>query len=358
MKTVCLMLVLLAVVTFAADPRPAQPYFPDVEGLKTLVCDFHTHTVFSDGRVWPDVRIEEARREGIDVIVISDHIEYQPHKNDLPTNHERPYEIARSKAEQFNVLLIKGAEITKDTPPGHYNAIFTASIGPLHKPDVLDAVRIAAEQKAFVFWNHHAWQGEDRGKWQDVQTKMYDNQWLHGLEVANGSEYYPNAHRWCLEKNLAMLGNSDIHGPSIDYRYTPDKHRTLTLVLAEERSPEAVGQALFARRTLAWHGNRLIGRPEHLRMIFDAGVTVSPVHLVRGKRGYFEIANRTMLDLQLARVGQKGPSRIQVPAGSAVVESAELGEDNAGITCRYTVENMRAAPDAGLEVAFEVGLPN
>jgi hypothetical protein len=351
------MLVLLTVVTFAADPRPAQPYFPDVAGYKTLVCDFHTHTVFSDGSVWPDVRIDEARREGIDVIAISDHIEHQPRKNDLPTNHERPHEIALGKAEQLNVLLIKGAEITKGTPPGHYNAIMVTAIGPLNEPNVLDGVRIASEQKAFVFWNHHTWQGEDRGQWQDVQTIMYQNKWLHGLEVANGSTYYPQAHQWCLDKNLTMLGNSDIHGPSIDYRYTPDKHRTLTLVLAKERSLDAVREALFARRTLVWHGNRLIGRPEHLKLIFDAGVTASPVHLVRGRRAYFEIVNRTMLDLQLVRSGKLGPWRINVPAGSAVVESVEIDQSNTAVTLDYIVENLRATPEAGLAVRFQISRP-
>lgn len=357
MKTVCFVLALFTVVTFAADPRPAQPYFPDVAGFRTLVCDFHTHTVFSDGSVWPDVRIDEARRERIDVIAISDHIEHQPHKNDLPTNHERPHEIALGKAEQLNVLLIKAAEITKGTPPGHYNAIMTGANAPLNEPDVLDGVRIAAEQKAFVFWNHHTWQGEDRGQWQDVQTKMYENNWLHGLEVANGSSYYPQAHQWCLDKNLAMLGNSDIHAPSIDYQYTPDKHRTLTLVLAKERTLDSVREALFAHRTVAWHGNRLIGRPEHLKLIFDAAVTISPVHLTRGRRGYFEIANRTMLDLQFVRTGKIGPGRINVPAGTAVVESVDLGENNAAVTLDYTVENLRAAPQAGLPVSLKIGMP-
>jgi len=34
--------------------------FPDVPGFKTLKCDFHQHTVFSDGSVWPDIRVMEA----------------------------------------------------------------------------------------------------------------------------------------------------------------------------------------------------------------------------------------------------------------------------------------------------------
>lgn len=42
---------------------------PDLKGYRTLKCDFHIHTVFSDGTVWPTVRVEEAYREGLDAIV-------------------------------------------------------------------------------------------------------------------------------------------------------------------------------------------------------------------------------------------------------------------------------------------------
>lgn len=356
-KTCILTLLILSALAFAFDPRPVDPYFPDVAGFKTLLCDYHTHTVFSDGQVWPSVRVIEARREGIDVLVISDHIEYHPHKNDLPTNHERPYEIALPKAQDFNILLLKGAEITKDTPPGHYNAVLVTTIDPLDNPDVLDSVRIVAEQNAFVFWNHHSWQGENRGKWEDLQTKMFENKWLHGMEVANGRDYYPKAHQWCLDKNLTMLGNSDIHEPSIEYKYTPWQHRTLTLTLAKDRTIESVREALFAGRTIVWHENRLIGRPEHLKLVYDAAVTVSPIHLKRGDRGFFEIANRTLLDLQLVRTGKSGPRRITIPPRSVVVESVELEEGKTTASLEYRVENMLIAPEKGLPVTLDIRLP-
>ena len=31
--------------------------FPDTEQYKTLVVDLHTHSTFSDGHVWPTIRI-------------------------------------------------------------------------------------------------------------------------------------------------------------------------------------------------------------------------------------------------------------------------------------------------------------
>ena len=41
------------------------------------------HSVFSDGSVWPDTRIEEAKRDGLDVIATAEHLEYQPWKDDI-----------------------------------------------------------------------------------------------------------------------------------------------------------------------------------------------------------------------------------------------------------------------------------
>ena len=80
---------------------------PDIMGYKTLKCDFHMHTVFSDGLVWPTVRVDEAWQEGLDAIAITDHIEYQPHQKDIPTNHNRSYEIALPRAKEKGILLIE-----------------------------------------------------------------------------------------------------------------------------------------------------------------------------------------------------------------------------------------------------------
>ena len=51
--------------------------FPDVPNYKTLLCDLHMHTVFSDGSVWPNIRVMEANKDGLDVIATTEHLEYQ-----------------------------------------------------------------------------------------------------------------------------------------------------------------------------------------------------------------------------------------------------------------------------------------
>ena len=98
--------------------------FPNVNGYKTLKCDFHIHTVFSDGQVWPNIRIEEAIRDGLDAISLTEHIEYQPHKTDLPhPDRNRSFEVAKEYNKPYDLLLIHGAEITRRMPPGHANAL-------------------------------------------------------------------------------------------------------------------------------------------------------------------------------------------------------------------------------------------
>ncbi len=79
--------------------------FPDVPGYVTLKCDFHSHTVFSDGRVWPTVRIDEAWRCGLDATAITDHIEYLKFKEDIPPNLDRPYEIIDYSIVEHDILV-------------------------------------------------------------------------------------------------------------------------------------------------------------------------------------------------------------------------------------------------------------
>jgi hypothetical protein len=91
---------------FSASAQNATPEegtraieFPDIPGYVTLKCDLHMHTVFSDGSVWPDIRVQEAIRDGLDVIAITDHVEYQPKKKDIPhENRNRGYELALKSA--------------------------------------------------------------------------------------------------------------------------------------------------------------------------------------------------------------------------------------------------------------------
>ena len=47
--------------------------FPDTDAYQTLVVDLHTHSVFSDGNVWPSIRMREAALDGLDAIAVTEH---------------------------------------------------------------------------------------------------------------------------------------------------------------------------------------------------------------------------------------------------------------------------------------------
>jgi len=364
---------LAATLAALAHDRARTPVrIPDIPGYRTLKCDFHTHTVFSDGKVWPDVRAEEAWREGLDAIAITDHIEYQPHKADLPTAHNRAYEIAHSHGQGLQLVVILGSEITRAMPPGHLNAIFLTDARALDVKEWRDAVAEAHRQGAFIFWNHPGWTGQQPdgvARWYPEHSELLASNQLHGIEVVNAREYYPEAHAWCLEKNLTMLSNSDIHNPlNLDYDLHLGDHRPITLVFARNGSPEAIKEALFARRTAVYAGQLLVGREEFLKPIFERSVRVlTPQVQVRGTgRAYVQIANDSDLTYTLRPSADdpdlQFPRELRLPGGkTALLEVRGRAEDRRGeraLRLPCAVTNLLVAPNVPLtvELPFTVNL--
>jgi hypothetical protein len=351
------LLVFLATVAIASAQVRNEIAFPDIEGYQTLKCDFHTHTVFSDGNVWPTVRVDEAYRIGLDALALSDHIEYQPHKADVPTNHNRPYEIALGRARELGIILIRGAEITRDTPPGHFNAIFLKDVNPLVKDDFVDAISAACEQGGFVFWNHHAWKGEELGRWLDIHSTLYDKKLLHGMEVANGETYYPTAHRWCLEKGLTMVGNSDIHEPDLLQQNTSAKHRTITLVFVTEKSEQGILDALRSGRTAVWCRDLLIAKPEWLTALAEAILEIDPPHLRSKTSVRIKVRNKCAMDLVLKRTGQVGPAEVTLKANTTAVFRINVPDASRPIQLDYQITNFLAGPGEGLDISYTIPAP-
>ncbi|HOX38762.1 MAG TPA: histidinol-phosphatase [Candidatus Brocadiia bacterium] len=357
MKKLLLILVLALVLarSLSAQEVRNEIAFPDVPGYVTLKCDFHMHTVFSDGDVWPPVRVEEAWRTGLDAIAITDHIEYQPHKDDVPTNHNRPFELARESAKERNIILIHAAEITRETPPGHYNALFLSD-NAFIVADFPECVHRANEQGAFVFWNHHTWKGAEAGRWTDTQQKLYDAKRLHGLEVANGGTYYPDAHRWCIEKKMTMLGNSDIHDPDLRLKNTDADHRTVTLIFAKERAEAGIREALNERRTAVWVNDQLIGLEEVIAPLFRECVKIEMPHY-RGKDAWASVRNNSEMTIRLTRTDGPGPGTMTLKPRSVGLIRFRPPENAKTAMLKYIADNFLVEPGKGLPVAFEVELP-
>ena len=181
--------------------------FPDLPGYKTLVCDLHMHSVFSDGSVWPDIRVQEAIKDGLDVIATTEHIEYQPWKADIPhPDRNRSYEYHSNFAKNSNVLVLNGSEITRDMPPGHANAIFIKDANKLITEDPLDAYLEARKQDAFIFWNHPYWASQSP----DASVPLSDMH-LNLIEEAEGYRALMHNFQYTQEKLSSQLGKSRSH---------------------------------------------------------------------------------------------------------------------------------------------------
>ena len=265
MKKILFIFVLIFSVTRIYGQRKIIN-IPDIQGFVTLKCDFHLHTVFSDGNVWPTARVDEALRDGLDAIAITDHLEYTPKKNFVPVDFNAAWKICEPYARERNLILVHGTEITRKMPPGHFNALFIKDASLIAKDSVWDSFEAAIKQGAFLQWNHPGWKSQQPDgipRMYDIHNRLIKNGWLHGIEFFNDSEYYPLVFRFCEENNLAIMGNSDVHGIiSESYSGEENIHRPMTLVFAKERSHDALKEAMFAGRTMVFFRDKLVGREE------------------------------------------------------------------------------------------------
>ncbi len=297
--------------------------FPNTEKYKVIVADLHTHSVFSDGAVWPNVRVEEAVRDGIDLLAITEHLDYQPHIDDLPhPDRNRSFDIAEDIAKNKDLTVINGAEITRMFPPGHINAIFIEDANKLIYLDeakiseakeilkevpeesltnyedlswledaalaslwpVKSALIEARKQNAFTFWNHPAWSSEEfigQPMLREIHKEFFRDNLLHGIEVANGDGYSDEAFRIALEYGLTVLGTSDVHG-LIDWDYPSSigAHRPVTLILSESNSIDAIKSSLFSGKTVVWFKNNLIGLEDNILELTNSYLKAKKVEIL------------------------------------------------------------------------------
>ena len=321
MKIFLLGLLLAGSTVTYANAQPEQDArsidFPDPEGYVTLVADLHTHTVFSDGDVWPTIRIEEATKDGIDVISFTEHLEYQPHIEDIPhPDRNRSFELGQLAVSNSDLMVIRGAEITRQIndelkAPGHINAVFIQDANKLYRYDASrkeealaqfrpqatthspadeynaitrlwpaeQAIQEANAQSAFVFWNHPAWfaqRPDGIATLENIHKRFIADGLLHGIEVVNMHWFSEAALQIALDNNLTILGTSDVH-QLIDWDYEPHHggHRPVTLILAETNTEASVKDALFARRTVVWFNDLLIGEERNVVPLLKASLTIA-----------------------------------------------------------------------------------
>jgi hypothetical protein len=376
MRRLCLIstLALTSALLGAQAPAVRDPLpVPDIPGYRTLKGDFHLHTVFSDGNVWPTVPVQEAWRDGLDVIALTEHAEYQPHSQDVGIDLLRSYQIARPVADQLGIVLVTGMEITKPDPwkapailpegSAHFNALFLQDPNAIRTPDLTEALRQARGQGAFVFWNHPRFR-VPRGKWFPTIAKAYDEQLFQGMELVNGPDFYDEAFPWIEERKLTILANSDAHDP-VPARATGGR-RPITLVFAKSRDVEGVRDALVNRRTAAWLKDDVWGAEEYLRPLWTAAITVETPIVTRRPSPIIRLRNSSAIAMRIALRGGPDwvvfPGPIDLPPESVTVlrpsgfAAAPPGESR--IELRFEVLNLHTAPGRNLEITMPLTVRN
>jgi len=345
----------------------------EINGYQVLKCDFHMHTIFSDGIVWPTVRVNEAISDGLDAIAISDHLEYRPRLKEMnvsdTTSRNSAYRLAKKGADNAGLLLIPALEITKSVPPGHFNALFIKdadtfvnclnSSNPGEASSVYAALKEARRQNAFVFWNHPWYKVKtNESIWFPIIDSLYNQGYFKGIEVINSTRYDPVVFGWAQTKKLTILSNTDSHAPvSSD----PDQKRTITVVFAKERTLEAIHEALIERRTIAYCNNFLYGDISFLEAIFKKSIVIETKTNFE-KTAYILIENNSSLSYNVTLKETNGvvfgtkKGLTILPNGKTAVlltnkENFKKGEK---INVQILVNNLQTGPGQALSTELSV----
>lgn len=321
-----IVLALGAVAAFAVVPH--RQAVPDIPGYITLKGDFHIHTNFSDGTVWPVTRVDEAVYDGLDFISITDHLDtrHQHMVKDFGASVDvnTSYNIAAKAGKKNNLIVIHGAELTRGTRifPGHFNTHFIKDAAPIaaaaeahdgkygsnerrqEEEAVRAGVKAAAEQNAFIVWNHPVWEMQARNEtimW-PIHEELIEAGLVHGIEVYNNfSGYDADAFHWAIQRNLAIVTGTDAHYPmftGVDYE--KGEYRPVTLVFARERSAKGIREALESRRTAALCDGCVYGPDAILGDLLAACLEIRDIKYSE-KKVSFTLRNRSTIPIELAK---------------------------------------------------------
>jgi 3',5'-nucleoside bisphosphate phosphatase len=216
-----------------------------------------------------------------------------------------------------------------------------------------NSFREARAQGAFVFWNHPNWTAQrpdGLATLTDMHRKLIADGQLHGIEVVNDLTFSDEAFQLALDNNLTIMGTSDIHD-LVDWQFNVHQggHRPVTLVLAADRSPEGIREALLAHRTVVFHNNTLAGRPEHLQPLLAACVRVEKA-AYEEKSAVLEITLRNLGSADLLLENQSPYSfhqdagLVDLHAHSTAVIQVKTREHLPSLELSFDVLNAYTAP--------------
>ena len=361
-KLIILFFINISLVNYS---QTRKLFFLNPPDTHVISSDLHIHTVFSDGEVWPSIRIKEARRDSLDLISMTEHLEYLSYKNDLKiTDRNRSYNISKALLKKDEpLMIINGSEITKPMPPGHFNAIFVKDVNPLLNSDGEKSMIEANKQGAFVFWNHPNWiENRDDGiaKFDEIHQRLLEKKLFHGIEVVNEHTYSEEALALALDNNLTIMGTSDIHG-LIDWTFDKEKkqHRPITFILSKNRTIKSIRDALFNQKTFVWHRDILIGKEENISPVVSENLKITSLGYYK-KIVTIKIQNKSVVPFKLRYLGDytfhKNSSILEIPARGELLVTIKTKEILTSIKMSFEVLNVITAPKKNLVIKKNINL--
>ena len=323
---------------------------PNVNGFTPYRADLHMHSTYTDGVVNIKGRMEEAWRDGLDVIATTEHLSIRPvaDKEGQPTPESAKTKRGSSAvkavggatkiADNFGLLVIPGVELTGDAKTqGHFNALFTTDNSVLYDYDAMQTIRNARQQGALIMHNHPGWRHPTL-EMTKFEEAVYAEGLVDGIELMNGPAFYPGAFDTANNHNLFMTSNTDIHATTA-WQYAENGHlRNMTIIFAKEGTLSGIREALEAHRTLCYAFGTLGGDEELLKAFFEASITIKKLSVdEKTKRQRVMITNCSSLPYTI-RVGKGNPVVLH-PLSSTIV-TAKVGKP---LLC--TVLNMWCGVD-------------
>lgn len=301
---------------------------PKVNNFQVIKCDLHTHSIYSDGSVTPDYRMREAWTDGLDAIAVTEHVEYRRWEGEMLsflkgyvpegtkavnasitgkaadergilTDLNLPIRVSKNIADGLGVTVIPGVEITR-TPEtiGHYNALFIQDANTIYDADPAVSMKKAREQGALIMHNHPGWRRKSL-EMTEFEQKVYGEGLIDGVEIMNGSEFYPSVVDRAQQKKIFMAANTDIHGTTARDYETMGQYRNMTFVLAKDRTLASIKEGLTARRTLAYSYGSIAGEETIVRDFFEACIQYETLFEKGGNERRVRMTNPTSMTFVL-----------------------------------------------------------
>ena len=337
---------------------------PSVDGYTAYKADLHNHTIFSDGHLTMQSRVREAWADGLDVIAVTEHLEFRPHekdlvkylkgytgkgakakaydfvskpgpaKEDIMVDFNYPVELARKTAKNYDMTIISGIEVTrKPDEYCHFNALFTTDNNAIYDADPMQSLRNARKQGALITQNHPGWSRKSCNI-TEFEQAAFDEGLIDGVEIMNGISFYPKAMQRCIDKKLYMLACTDVHGLTSTYRNC-GVFRTMTFIFAKENTSKAIRKALEKHQTLAYSAGHIAGESALLQEFFKASVNCKL--LAHGKKNSsYALTNTTSIGYKL-RVGR---STLELPPFQTITINVGLDKEGKHKDVVLHVANM------------------